>query len=244
MIRSQYNDIAHLYDLLAEGDDGMIWFRHYLESSLKEIPKGSKVLDCSCGTGNHAIWLAKQGFEVYASDISEGMVEAAKVKAVKEGVDIRFFQASWEELPKKTTAIFELLVCPGNSLSHLKNLEMLDDAFMAFKKILKPGGSFFFDIRNWEKTYSDNTLEDQEFQVKGKDGFYDVWYRYDMPEWNQIGQMHVDISPAGKEDFHRYSFDFFPVAYQQFHDAAIKAGFEDIVRGFFPGEDYYYVILK
>jgi ubiquinone/menaquinone biosynthesis C-methylase UbiE len=244
MIRKQYNDIAFIYDLLAEGDDGLIWFRHNLEPTLNKLPKGALVLDCSCGTGNHAIWLAEQGFDVHASDISDGMLEAAKEKAAKEGLSINFFQCSWEELPEKSICDFDLIVCPGNSLSHLPDLNMLDQIFPAFKKVLKPGGKFFFDIRNWEKTYAENALEDQQFQVEGKDGNYDVWYRYDMPEWNQCGQMHVDISPAGEENYQRFSFDFLPVGYPQLKEAAMRAGFEKIERGFFPNEDYYFVLAE
>lgn len=241
MIRNQYNNIASLYDMLSEGDDGMIWFRHNLESTLRSLPKKARVLDCSCGTGDHAIWLAKQGFEVHASDISDGMLSAAKDKAREENLDIHFFQCSWDELPGKTDSKFDLVVCPGNSLSHLSSLKQLDDAFIAIKKIIKNGGHFFFDIRNWEKTYAENALEEQQFKVKDKDGFYDVRYSYDMPIFNETGQMHVDISPAGQDAFQRYSFDFFPVTYQQFHEAALKAGFENIERGYFPNQDYYFM---
>ena len=244
MIRQQYNDIAYFYDLLAEGDDGVIWIRHYLEASLKELPNNARILDCSCGTGNHAIWLAKQGFEVHAADISDDMLEIAKDKAAKEGLSIRFAQSSWEELPQKAGVSYDLVVCPGNSLSHLSGIAMLDAAFLAFRKILKPGGTFFFDIRNWEKTYAENTLQDQQFRVEGKDGDYDVWYRYDMPEWNQTGQMHVDISPAGEENYKRFSFNFMPAGYQQFYDAFIKAGFKNIQRDYFPNKDYYFVLAK
>lgn len=242
MIRNQYNNIASFYDMLSDGDDGVIWFRHNLESSLKALPKKARVLDCSCGTGDHAIWLAKQGFEVHASDISDGMLDAAKDKATGIKQHIHFFQSSWETLPEKTDICFDLVISPGNSFSHLSSLEQLYDAFTAFKKILKSGGFFFFDIRNWEKTFAENTLEDQEFQAEGKDGFYDVRYSYDIPVFNETGQMHVDISPAGEGNFQRYSFDFTPISYRQFHDAAIKAGFASVERGFFPNEDYYFVV--
>lgn len=244
MIRNQYNDIAALYDMLAEGDDGMIWFRQNLERILQGLQAGATVLDCSCGTGNHAIWLKKQGFEVHASDISEGMLDTAKAKALKQGLDIQFFRSSWTDLHTRKDTKYELVVAPGNSLSHLNSLSMLDDMFSSVHRILKPGAAFFFDLRNWEKTYKENVLETQNFQVKGDMGIYEARYSYDMPSWNKIGQMHVDIRPEGAEKYQRYSFDFMPVGYQQLHESALRAGFEQIERGFYPGEDYYFIIAK
>jgi 2-polyprenyl-3-methyl-5-hydroxy-6-metoxy-1,4-benzoquinol methylase len=244
MIRQQYNDISALYDLLSEGDDGIIFFRHYLEGLLEKLPEKAKVLDCSCGTGNHAIWLSKQGFDVYASDISDGMINTSRAKAEHEGLSIHFFQASWEELAEKTNEQFELVVCPGNSLSHATSFAMLEDALKAIRKITKPGGSFFFDMRNWEKTYAENLLEDQEFQVEGKDGMHDVRYRYNIRGWNEKGQMFVDVRPEGNEKYTHFEFDFLSIGYQQFHEALLDAGFEQVSREFFLREEYYFAIAK
>ena len=168
-VRKQYNDIAALYDMLSEGNDGMIWFMHSLEEIVKKLPGNANVLDCSCGTGNHAIWFARQGYHVYASDISEGMLDAAKEKARKEKVNIVFFRSTWTELPGMTDEHFDLVVAPGNSLSHLENVNMAVDVFRSIKKIIRPGGCFVFDIRHWEKTYEDNSMETQEFTVQVKD---------------------------------------------------------------------------
>jgi len=242
--RKQYNDIAVMYDILAEGDDGMLWFRHNIEGILEKLPDGAKILDCSCGTGNHAIWLAKQDYEVHASDISEGMIETARKKAERAGVQITFFQSSWTELLEKSDERFDLVIIPGNSLSHLENLSMADDVFNTINKVLRPGGVLFFDIRNWEKTYEENSLETQEFSVSATDGNFEVIYSYEMPSWNETGKMHVDIRPEGTTEYERYSFDFLPVSYHQLRDAAIKAGFKKVERGYFPGKDYYHLIIS
>lgn len=244
MIRQQYNDISAIYDLLSEGDDGIIFFRHYLEDLLEKLPERAKILDCSCGTGNHAIWLSKLGYDVHASDISDGMIATSREKAEQEGLQIHFFQASWEELAKKINEHFDLVVCPGNSLSHATSFAMLEDALKAIRKITKPGGSFFFDMRNWEKTYAENLLVDQEFQVKGKDGMYDVQYRYNIGGWNEKGQMFVDVRPEGKGQYTHFEFDYLSIGYHQFYEALLRAGFEQVNREFFPGEEYYFAVAK
>lgn len=42
-----------------------------------------RIMDLGCGTGRHSIYLAQQGFKVYATDISETGLETTKLKAEK-----------------------------------------------------------------------------------------------------------------------------------------------------------------
>jgi ubiquinone/menaquinone biosynthesis C-methylase UbiE len=47
---------------------------------------GRHILELACGTGEDAVWLAKQGIYVTATDGSAAMVKQAKAKAEAEGV--------------------------------------------------------------------------------------------------------------------------------------------------------------
>jgi methyl halide transferase len=49
-----------------------------------------KALDIGCGTGDNAIWLAQQGFQVVGVDASDIAIEKAKDKAGKAGVTCTF----------------------------------------------------------------------------------------------------------------------------------------------------------
>jgi len=244
MIRQEYNNISSFYDILSEGDDGAIYFRMYVEKVLKKLPFGAKILDCSCGTGDHAIWMARQGYTVFASDISEGMLSCGREKAKNEDLDIHFFRSSWEELPDKIDEKFDLVVCPGNSLSHVSNLEMLGSTIKKIKSIIKDGGQFFFDLRDWEKTFDEDNLFDQEFEVKSKAGLFDVMYSYDIHGWNSPCTMYVDVRPQGEKEFEQFVFDFFPFGYQQIHKIAVDAGFKTLERDSFPDGDYYFAVAK
>lgn len=44
-------------------------------------------LELNCGTGEDAVWLARQGWQVLATDISPEMVAAARQKAINAGVE-------------------------------------------------------------------------------------------------------------------------------------------------------------
>jgi len=50
------------------------------------------ILDCGCGTGTHAILLAKKGYVISAFDYSKHMIDIAKEKASKNNVKITFYR--------------------------------------------------------------------------------------------------------------------------------------------------------
>lgn len=52
-----------------------------------------ETVDLGCGAGNYAVWLATQGFHVTGVDISDVALEAARERAIREGVSCRFIAA-------------------------------------------------------------------------------------------------------------------------------------------------------
>lgn len=58
-----------------------------------------RMLELGCGTGTNAVWLAQQGFDVTAFDISPLAIEKAKARAQAAGVKINFCEASVFALP-------------------------------------------------------------------------------------------------------------------------------------------------
>lgn len=69
---------------------------------------GQRVLEVNCGTGEDAVYLARRGIEVLATDVSKAMVEAAAVKAAAAGVDDRV-----ETRPLDLDRLAELPPLPG-----------------------------------------------------------------------------------------------------------------------------------
>ena len=64
--------------------------RAFSEYILPLFPHGGSALDLAGGAGRHAIWLAKQGWEVTLIDISETGVEQARQNAGPLGSHIHF----------------------------------------------------------------------------------------------------------------------------------------------------------
>ena len=51
---------------------------------------GKSILELACGTGRITITLAKAGFEVTGIDYADGMLQEAREKSAKAGVEIAF----------------------------------------------------------------------------------------------------------------------------------------------------------
>src|SRR4051794_32545673 len=95
---------------------------------------GRKVLDLGCGTGRHALWLAKQGADVTAVDFSEGMLAEARRKPGAEA--IRFLVHDLHRsLPFAPTS-FDRVVS-GLVLEHLDDL---GGFFREARRVLRPDG--------------------------------------------------------------------------------------------------------
>lgn len=109
------------------------------------------ILDCSCGTGLQSIGLAKKGFNVTGSDLSEKMLEIARENAKEEDInDIKFIQSDFREVRSKVSNFFDAVICMGNSIPHLKQNDEILEAFKNIYECLEKGGVAIFDIRNYD----------------------------------------------------------------------------------------------
>ncbi len=126
----------------------------HLSLLLKEYSP-QKILEINCGTGEDAIWLAKQGCDVIATDISGRMIEVASSKS--KLANIRYLRA---DINKINTEFehhsFDLIFSNFGGLNCLS-----PDEFASFIKnatsILKPSGKLALVImpKNtlWEQLY-------------------------------------------------------------------------------------------
>lgn len=109
--------------------------------------KPRTILDLGCGTGSHAILLAKRGYTVTGVDRSLHMLETAKEKARAEKVDISFIQqdisALTPELLKGKT--FNAVISMFAVIGYLTENDHLARTFHNIREFLNPGGVFLFD---------------------------------------------------------------------------------------------------
>ena len=102
------------------------------------ITKG-KLLDIGTGTGEQAIFFAKKGFEVTATDVSPSAIKNANKLAAQNKVDVKFIEDNI--LLSKLTGQFDLIIDRG--CFTLIPRKYKPEYIIAIKKLLNPNGWVF-----------------------------------------------------------------------------------------------------
>ena len=127
----------------------------FIEIQINHFQKPGKdslnILDSACGTGMHAIALAKQGHMVSAADLFPQMILKGKENARQAGVEVHFAVAGFGEMAQVFGRDqFDLLLCLGNSLPHVLSERELLNALHDFASVLRKDGMLFIQNRNFD----------------------------------------------------------------------------------------------
>lgn len=135
-ISSMFDSIAPTYDrlnhILSFGIDRS-WRRRLVRKVLGSVQgNGSvKVLDVACGTGDVSMALKRQGMDVTGADISEKMLDIARVKAP----DIEFVYGNAAGLPFGDGTFDCVTIAFG-----IRNFDMRPQCIKELRRVLKDGG--------------------------------------------------------------------------------------------------------
>ena len=148
-----------LYDALAADYDRFVDWPARLAHELPffdELFEGHevrRVLDAACGTGHHALALARRGYQAAGADLSAAMVERARANAAAASLDVPFAVAGLGDL-HRLGRTFDAVLCLGNSLPHLLTAEALARALADFAVVLRPGGLLVVQSRNFDRVWA------------------------------------------------------------------------------------------
>jgi len=78
-------------------DDWLVEALQLIEAATGDIESGRRSLDLACGLGHNAIWLARQGWQSDAVDISAKGVELARQAADTNQVDVNWIVADIDD---------------------------------------------------------------------------------------------------------------------------------------------------
>lgn len=152
-----------------------------------------KVIDIGCGTGGHAVELARNGFEVLGLDNSHLMHKVAtdKLKSLPKDIRnrVKFIKGDYSEILRRLTDQYDACIFMGNAFSHIPYTynEVLD----RLESVLsQKNGIIVLQLSNAEKDlkYSNGV---RRFAVKQSKL---------SPEWKHAYLWFVDSAPEKKGD--------------------------------------------
>jgi SAM-dependent methyltransferase len=114
------------------------------------------VLELNCGTGEDAIWLARQGWQVLATDVSPEMTEATRQKAKAAGWEnqVEVQVCSFAEIGRFSSQQFNLVFSNFGGLN-CASPEDLKKLSLDLQKLIAPGGHFAAVVMSrfcWQET--------------------------------------------------------------------------------------------
>lgn len=139
---SLYSD-AQRYDLVM----GAYASRDQLNFYRRQVARyGEPVLELACGSGRFTLPLARDGINITGVDISEEMLDLAKLKASKDELNIRFLQGDMRgfDLGEK----FKFIFIPAQSFSHLHKREEVENCFSCVRRHLAEEGRLLIELFN------------------------------------------------------------------------------------------------
>lgn len=129
------------------------------------LPPGSRILDVGCGTGRHAVELARRGYQVTGVDISAGMLAEAEKAAREADVEVEWIRADATQFTSDKLFDAAICLCEGafsllggedDPIEH--DLAILRHIHAA----LKPGARFILTTLNGCRLIRQATQEDVE----------------------------------------------------------------------------------
>lgn len=151
-----FGEYAEYYDIVYQDKDYHGESLFVSELIKKYCRKGSRirVLDLACGTGRHAIELAKMGYEVDASDISAKMINAARENARLNKLKITFHQEAFQTAGRINKK-FDVVISMFSAINYLTSYKDLLGSLKNIHGLLESDGIFIFDFWNGNAVIED-----------------------------------------------------------------------------------------
>jgi SAM-dependent methyltransferase len=128
-------------------------------------PGGGVAVDLGAGFGLHSLPLAERGYTVTAIDTYEPLLDELRLRSA--GLPIKTIVGDLLAFKTYVQQQVDVILCMGDTLTHLPNLSAVDSLLDSAGSSLRPGGVFAATFRD----YASKTLQgdDRFIPVRGDD---------------------------------------------------------------------------
>lgn len=153
MIESFYDQLSPYYRYIFQDWNASVE-RHavILDAVIREyFGDGVRsILDAACGIGTQTIGLAQKGYQITASDISEGAIEKARHEASQRKLEIDFRVADMRSRQETFQTKFDLVIACDNAIPHLLSDPEIRQAFEQFYQVTPETGGCIISVRDYD----------------------------------------------------------------------------------------------
>jgi glycine/sarcosine N-methyltransferase len=160
-----------------------------LSAALGEA-QGRTVLDCTCGTGNQAIPLAKLGWQVTATDFTDAYLSQARQRAQQQSLEIHFQPCDVRNLGEFFQGEFDWVIS-CMALDNITEDGGIQQAIRGMYGALKPGGKCYIRLRDL-----DNIMQERPRYEFKRDRILPYGRVLMMEDWiyeSETHVVHVDV---------------------------------------------------
>ena len=241
-----YDLFSEDYDRFVNWEDRLAYEMPFIEKQIYRYQQPGKnslnILDSACGTGMHAIALAKQGHMVSAADLFPQMILKGQDNARQAGVEVQFEAAGFGEMAQAFgREQFDLVLCLGNSFPHVLSEVELINALQDFASVLRKDGMLFIQNRNFDAVVKQQArwMEPQVHQADKMEWIFHRFYDF-LPD----GLIRFNIATLKHELDSDWKAEVTSTLLRpQLHDELVnqleQVGFQDITAyGSMEGEPF------
>ena len=128
-------------------------FRAFLETHRISKGGGRLAIDLGAGNGVQSVALARHGYDVKAIDFSDKMLSGLQQK--KEN-NVECIHADLKDFQKYCTKAPELIICWGDTLTHLSTTREVEDLLGRAAHSIKTGGYLLLSFRDYTHELKDD----------------------------------------------------------------------------------------
>ena len=111
------------------------------------LPGTGLAVDLGAGFGMHSIPLARAGYHVVAIDSSAALLQVLRDHS--EGLPLRTVESDLRDFRTAVTQPADLIVCMGDTLTHLESRDEVERLCGQITRSLKPTGTFVATFRDY-----------------------------------------------------------------------------------------------